>query len=361
MRLLWLIIVFFACDFQNSLVEPDPWKYGSPADVGFNEIRLLQLDSLIKAGQYENINSLMIIKNENVIYEAYYDLEDNPTNWREKVDIGRSSLIFAALAIQIALEEQLIDSLQTPIYHLLPEYELIFSQTPEKQNITLENLLEHKSGLSWNEGLVSYLSPVNDINILKAEDDWTAYVLDKELEATPGIRYAYNSGGGMIISKIITNLTSQTMEDYLEEKIFRQLDLNVKSWEQDPNGITNGVNGLEISLFEFAKIGSVYLNEGKWNNQFIIDPIIAGEAIDKKVIYGNVTDLGYFWWRFSDNWTPANILSTNDTFFFPNENGDILYVIPHENLIIAIGAENLFYGFYNPSLILYFELLRSLN
>ncbi len=364
----YCLILLLGCSFPEPLPSDQTyWPYDLPSDHSMDEAALLVLNDSINhvkpdgSRKYEQINSLIILKDENIVFENYFF--DNNGNFprRGLTDLGRSTLLVSGLALGVMFEQRLLDSLQTPVYLLLPEYENFFDDFPQKKEITLEHLLIHTSGLSWNEALLWFYSESNDIILMENEADWLQYVVSKPLEAPPGLRYGYNSGSGLIISEIVESVTGSTLEQYAAEHIFGPLGITDWTWESDPQGTTNGATGLSLSLFDLTKIGSVYLNEGKWQGRFIIDPNFALDASENQNVFSTYFNFGYFWWKFADEYQPNQILPTNDAFYFPNENGDHIYIIPHQNMIITIGAENLFYGFWNPSLWLYFDILRTVQ
>ena len=61
----------------------------------------------------------------------------------------------------MAIDDGYLISIKTPIADFLPEYEDVLSTDSLKKNITIEQLLTHRSGLSWDE-IVSE----NDLNYL---------------------------------------------------------------------------------------------------------------------------------------------------------------------------------------------------
>jgi CubicO group peptidase (beta-lactamase class C family) len=365
MKDLFLVMILFfglGCSFEADVLDDQKqWVYNQPGRVGLDQQRLIEIDQTIKEGSYENIEGVLVIRSNQIVFENYYYEDFEGFQKRSLIPLERATLLFSGLALGVLLEEGFLDSIQTPIYRLLPDYEDIFESDTAKKAITLEDLLVHKMGLSWNEALVSYQSATNDLNLMEESEDWTRYVLEKPLEALPGLRFIYHSGSGMIISKIVSEITGRSMEDYLSDKVFDPLNITDWLWESDPEEITNGSGGLFLRLIDWAKIGQLFKDGGIWQDQILIDPFWVEDAVISQNVFGQLYDFGFQWWRFSEQFGFSMILPENDMFFFTNDNGDHLYVIPHQDMIIAISAENYFYGFYNPSLFLYLDLIRSIN
>ncbi len=221
-----IAIALTGCFFPEAL-PPDQtdWEYDRPSNHNMNEDFLFVIDDSIEARTYGDINSLLVLKNEKIVYEKYYTDLNGPFQRRSKFNLGRSTLLITGIALGIAIEEGLILDLQTPIHTYLPEYSDLFETEGEKFNITLENLLVHTSGLSWNEAITSYQSQESDINLMRSESDWAAYVLEKPLSSDPGLRYEYHSGSGMLLSRIISNVSGESMEEFISTRFFRRLGI----------------------------------------------------------------------------------------------------------------------------------------
>ncbi|MDH5609296.1 MAG: beta-lactamase family protein [Cyclobacteriaceae bacterium] len=358
--LLFLLLGLSACYLAEPLPpDQDLWSYGQPANFGFDEEMLRLLDYEIENGAYGSIHSLIIIKDNHIIFENYY--QNYYRNF--PIPLDRASLITSSLALGLARNEGHLPQLDTPIHYFLPEYMSIFDRDPQKKEITLLDLMVHKAGFSWNENVVAYSSSLNDINRMKQTPDWTKYVLEQPMEAPPGLRHNYNSGTGLIISKIIETLSGEHMDTYLKARIFDPLKIESVSWEPDPTGTSNGATGLSIGMLDWMKIGQIYLGQGTAGSVEYLGKDWVSQSITRQLRVSNYMDMGYWWWRFSDNFQYFGSQPlVNDACFMPGMTGTQLYIIPHKNMMMAIGASNLEGNFFSsPSLYIYFEALKAMN
>ena len=357
---LFYITVLLSGCYLSDEVPPDQqiWDYALPIHQGINQVQLQAVNAFIIAGEYENIRSVMILKNDKLVFENHY--ANGERNQPRSID--RLTLIFTQMAVGLMLHDGLIDSIETPIHHYLPEYNLTYEEYPLKMDITLEHLLTHRSGIAWNESVVSTESVNNDINKMKESLDVAGYVIKKPLEAVPGFRFNYNSGSGYLISKICTEITGQSMEDYIKERVLNPLEIETYSWDQDRTGVTNGMDGLELSPFDLLKIGQLYLDEGLWKNQEIIPFDWFIESTSSQYFISNQFGYAYYWNKFNPEFQENYFgLPTNNAFYMTGNQGDALYILPEKNLSVVIYAENLFYGFYNPTFFLYADIVSTLN
>lgn len=356
---LLILISLTACYVGDELPpDQDFWSYDLPANVSLDQDFLLQLNSRIRNKEFGEMNALIAIKDEKLVFENYY----NGSGRNQMKPIGRSTIAMTNLALGIAIDEGIIGGLDDRIDTYLPEYSSIFEVQPLKRGITIRHLITYTSGLSWNESLISYLSDDSDLNIMKTESDWTAYVLGKPLEAVPGSRYGINSGIGMIISKIIQNVSQQTLEEYLNIKLGSLIEKELWEWEIDNEGTVNGADGVLTTTLEMAKIGYMMLRNGTIDRRQVVPATWIAQLMDNRTeVQPDLYDLGLSWWGFTSGSFTATRLNPNDVYFMHSESGDNLYIIPHQNIVISMEAENYFQVFSQQSLLLYIEIINSIQ
>jgi len=331
------------------------WEYDQPGNVGMQESTLLLIDNLIKQGDFEFMESMLIIKDSKIVFENFYESNRRPT----LVPQLRSTTLFASIGIGLLIKDGFIQNLNTPIVNFLPEYVEIFNATPDKRNITLKHLLNHTTGLLWDEINISYQSPENYLTRMTRSEEWVEFVLDQPLDAPPGLRVTYNSGSAMVISKIIENLTQKSAEDYLSEKLFEPLEITNWTWENGVGAQTNLSNGLFLSTIDMAKIGYLYLNDGFWEGQEILSANWIRTTTSSENNFSNLANYAMNWWNFADELSFVSEFEQNDIYYFSNEAGTHLYIVPHLNMVVSISAANFFYGFSNPTLIVFLNVMDS--
>ncbi len=363
-----LLFITCACHITNE-VSPDQevWEYELPDAEGLSREALLGVNDLIQLNQFLEINGLVIIKNDKLVFENYYQrvvdsvgvVTRDPTLRKREivVDIGTAGLIFALSAIGVAEDKRLL-SIDDPIDQYLPSYSEIFTDNPEKSEITIAHLLSHRAGLSWDEGIRPF-SLENDLNQMKLANDWVRYVLEKPQTAPAGLQYRFNSGTGMILAKIVENVSNQDFETFLKENILDALTISSMEIESDPQGNYNGGDGITITLLDWTKLGYLYLNEGTWNGRRILDPNFVIEASSVQNEISESFSQGYIWQRFGDNFSFAFGTPHDEMYFVRGGLGQLLCVIPEENMIVSIFAENFFFGLSNPSVNLFAEITNS--
>lgn len=367
LRYISLILLFSSC-YVGDEVAPDQeiWDYARPKEVDLSEEALLTINSRIQINDFFEINGLIVIRNDQLVFENYFERDDSqgfiqrfPTLSKRHLadNINGGGLTFTLAAIGVAEDKRLID-IEDPISDFLPEYEDIFLGDSVKQNITIEHLLLHKSGLSWDAN-IQPLSLQNDLNQMKASEDWIRFVLEQPMEATAGLRFNLNTASGVILAKIIENASGQSFDDFIYENILDPLTINTFDIETDPSGNFNAGDGISISLLDWTKLGYLFLKKGLWQGRKIIDPNFIERATSVQTEVSGTYTLGYIWWQFGDNYLNAFALPSNEIIYIPGELGQHMYLIPSESMIISIFADNLLFGFNNPSLNLFAEITNT--
>jgi CubicO group peptidase (beta-lactamase class C family) len=345
-----LTLIFSGCYVTDNIPpDPSPWPYDLPSDHGINDNALLLTHSAIKGFQYENIKSMTILHEDAVIFEHDYDQQRR--SLRRIEDLTN---LFANLALGIAIDEGLVGSVEDSIHLYLPEYAATFEAEPLKKGIKLAHLLMHRAGFSWNESIVSPYSPDNNLNQMRSSSDWAGFILSQPLEAIPGLRHNYNSGAVQIISKIITNVSGESMEQFLVERLFKPLGITNWTWDTGPGQITDAAGGLSLSQLDVVKIGYLFLNEGSWEGQQIVSRNWVLQSTQVQSLVSNNYHFGYTWWKFDE--TFLSELLTEDIYCYPGGFGNHLYVVPSKDLVVSIGAQNIESGLYNDSFYLFLEI-----
>ena len=187
-------------------------------------------------------------------------------------------------------------------------------------------------------------------------NDWVKTLLNKPLDAIPGGRYNFNSGSSMILSKIIQNLTNETLSSYIARRLFKALEIEEWLWTTDPSGTTNATNGLYLTQLDFTKIGYLLIKNGVWKDQVILSDAWIHESTGVQHQPSYSYSLGYLWFQFTQEQGNAPYNSKR-TFYIPGQTGYHLYINPEEKLVVSVGAKNYFYGFFGPSYWLYFAIM----
>ena len=331
---IFLILLIISCDFQDEPSIPEsPWELAHPSEVGLDEERLLTANTKIKDGIYGGIKSLIIVKNDKLVFENYYNSSDR--NLKE--DISGGTVAVSSIAAGILLDQGIVTDINTPISDLLTDQTPF--EDPLRAQITYRHLISMRTGIAWNELLRPPNDPQNSAAQMVNQSDWADFTLNQTMEAVPGGRFAYSSGAAMVFSKIVRENTGRSLEEFVQEHVFDPLQIEY-SWISDPSGSTTAGWGLRITPRSMAKIGYMALNGGTYFGTRIVSREYTDEmgALQSQFTFNN--DFGYGWWRFSDFNQFVSNLEKNDIYFSWGTGGQFIFVIPHLDMVVTTTATN---------------------
>lgn len=324
-------------------------------NVSQSEIQGLDSDKLSESIEYlsenfSNYRNLLIIKNGYVVFESHNKLPYENLNslilrkimsittklfrtpgetfnekHGESHNIRSATKSIMSILLGIALDKQLISSIDEKIYKFLPDYD--FESDNIKKEITIRHLITMKSGLTSIE------SDLNALKMLCSNGDWVKYILNLPLESKPGEKFAYNSANMHLLSAIISNSAKMSTYDFANKFLFQPLGIKNTYWEEDKKGYNFGGGNLFMSPYDMAKIGYLYLNNGIWDGDDIISKSWIEESLKSyhEWVYGY--HYGYLWYiRNEKNQDSGKEFITYSA---SGAGGQKIYLIPELDIVVV--------------------------
>ena len=243
------------------------------------------IDAHEAALRLPRLHSLLISHRGDLVFEEYYNGADprRPANMK-----SASKSVISAL-IGIAIDEGHIKSVEDPITKYFPEY--ILNQTdPDKQLITIENLLTMQSGLETTSN--------RNYGKWVLSENWVEFVLNQPLVAKPGTRMLYSTGSTHLLSAILTRASGINTKEFAQKHLTSQLGYSMSYWSRDPQGIYFGGNDMEMTPRQMLAFGELYLNKGVHEGRQIIPTNWVKQSYRPHVLSprGQGRYYGYGWW-----------------------------------------------------------------
>ena len=251
--------------FHNNRIQarmPKPWPFHAAyGNISLNE------EELEYMAQYEPA-SFVILQNGELMMEHYWEGYDKDI----ATNAFSATKSVVGLLIGIAIEEGKIKSLDTPVSEYLDEF-----GSNGKEHITIRDVISMSSGLKWVE---SSKNPYSDNARAYYGTELREHIRGLEVEKTPGEIYEYKSGNTQILSFILEEATGVTTSKYFEEKLWNPLFAEHDAlWNLDKeNGDEKAFCCLYATPRDFARIGQLMLQEGKWNGKQILSSSFVQEA-----------------------------------------------------------------------------------
>ncbi len=269
-------------------------------------------------GDLEGVRAVLVARHDRLVAERYFRgyAGRRPHNMK-----SASKSVLSALA-GLAVDNGVLE-LDQPIAELLPEAAGL--DDPGKQKITVRHLLTMTSGLE-STSFGNYGSWV-------ASRNWVRAALERPLQAAPGARFAYSTGGTHLLSATLARAAGRSTHDFAREHLFAPLGIRHSAWSRDRQGIHVGGNNLSLLPRDMLKFGQLYLNRGRWAGEQLLPwqwvdestrPGLAGPR-GRGRIYGGY---GYLWWLRGPRERGAYIAS--------GYGGQYIYVSPAEDLVVVI-------------------------
>ena len=241
----------------------------------------------------------------------------------------------AATVIGIALGRGEIPSLDRPFLDFFKDRDLS-RVDPRLRRASLHDLLTMRSGIEWHEN-DRPLDETNTTSQLEQSRDWIAFTLAQPMDAEPGTKWVYNSGGSQLMAGIIRSATGRHIDDYASEHLFRPLGIRDVHWKKTPTGHPDTEGGLYLSAHDLAKIGRLYLDGGMWNGRRVLPEGWVAQATTRHAKTASPGwDYGLQWWITSrggaDIWAGRGF------------GGQLLLVIPAHDTVAVVHAWNIFGG-----------------
>ncbi|MCI0514395.1 hypothetical protein L0128_14355 [candidate division KSB1 bacterium] len=105
-----------------------------------------------------------------------------------------------------------------------------------------------------------------------------------------------------------------------------------------PDGSIETDGGLALRVRDLAKIGQLFLNQGKWNDQQIFAPGWVEAATTERLKFGKFLKWGYrYSWMQFDSQVRDKVIHS---YFVPGDGEQLLAVFPELNLVIVFTAGN---------------------
>ncbi|HFF3758893.1 serine hydrolase domain-containing protein [Stenotrophomonas forensis] len=230
------------------------------------------------------IHSLTIIRNGYVVVDAYFW----PFQRGQYHDVASVTKSVTTTLAGIAIGKHVL-KLHQPLTSVFAAQD-IANLDERKKRLTVEHLMTMTSGLDCDasQGEIT-------LSRMRQSSDWGRFMLDLPMRDEPGSRFEYCSGGMHLLSAAITKATGQSAFDFARRELFGPLGINHAAWPMDNHGVSYGWGDLHLEPLDMAKLGYLWLNDGRWEDRQLVPtawmraavrPQARPEGGDEKYGYG---------------------------------------------------------------------------
>jgi len=303
--------------FDNRVV-----KAGKPQKWKISKTTKQLKDSSIKHLEELKTIAFVLIKDTQIIYEQYWD------GYSENSLSGSFSVAksFVALMVGCAIDDGKIKSIEQSVGDFIPEF-----KKEELENIKIKHLLNMSSGLDWNE---SYANPFSVTTQAYYDNDLYSLVSQQHMIETPGIKFKYLSGNTQLLGIVVNKATGKNLAEYFSEKIWQPMGCEKDAlWSTDTkDGIEKAYCCFNSNARDFAKLGQLILQNGKWDSTQLIAKQYVEKAItpDSTILDENNQTVDFYGFQF---WIMHHKGLTIP--YCRGIKGQYIFIIPQKNAVLV--------------------------
>jgi len=251
--------------FENRVVKadnPHPWLFAE--DYETRQIAPVFEPDFKKYGTV----AFVVIQHNKIVLEQYWS-NYTPLSLSNSFSMSKSII---SLLIGCAITDGYIKSVDQPVSDFLPQW-----TSYEGRVLKIKDLLTMSAGVEWDESYTSLMSKTTQAYYGK--DLWKLALTEKQIEK-PGVRFNYQSGVSQLLAFVLQKATDKTISDYASEKIWTPIQAEENAlWSLDhKNGNEKAYCCFNTNARDFARLGQLILNKGKWDGTQVVDSNYIKEA-----------------------------------------------------------------------------------
>lgn len=230
----------------------------TPESCGVSSKHIIEfIEALCMCPENQETHSFVLIRHGKLLCEGYFA----PYNKDTEHMLYSVSKSFTSTAIGFLVEDGKVN-IEDFIYKYFPE---LINEHINKENlkIKIKDLLSMSFG---QQGAAVH-------EVLKRDDLPDVMLYDffyRTKNIKCGEKFRYDAFGTYMLAAIVRKLTGMNVVEYLMPKLFEPLDIPMPFYVKDSIGNNIGYTGMRLKALDLAKVGLVYLNNGKWNGTQIV-------------------------------------------------------------------------------------------
>jgi CubicO group peptidase (beta-lactamase class C family) len=278
------LLVAGALQAQAVYYPGKEWRTATPESQGIDSAALsAALDQV--TGKHLGVHSLLVIRHGYLVADAYF----YPFTPGVPHDLASVTKTVTSTITGVAVDKGLI-KLDDKVLSYFPK-EAPADAPANKQSITLGDLVRMESGLDCG-----YLPGEQELEQMKRSPDWVRFALGLPMKYDPGTHSAYCSPGYHVLGSAIGAAAKESERDFAMKNLFVPIGITTVIWATDPQDRNHGWGDSHFLAGELARIGYLYLHDGKWDGR----QIVAHEWVAKSIAVpaakrGEAGGQGYEW------------------------------------------------------------------
>jgi len=129
-----------------------------------------------------------------------------------------------------------------------------------------------------------------------------------------------------LLSSILTAATGHSELAFAQDNLFRPIGITDVIWPADPQGRTHGWGDLHLYPRDMARLGLLYLNQGRWRDRQIVPAEYVHDSSQAIMTVRNGVGYGYGWWINT---------ARPPIFEAVGRGGQRIAILPKENMVVV--------------------------
>ena len=348
-------------DFGHGIhMDQSALRFDIPESAGMSTDSLLKIDQLMQQAIQDSVfpgGVVAAVKNGSLVWNHGYGYHDyTRTEKVKESDVYDLASLTKVLSTTLSIMKLVDDEklqLNDRVSKYIPEFDL-----PEKQKITVEQLLLHVSGL-----------PAFKIYVdeLRTRDEILEAIKNEPLEYKPGTEYVYSDLGFILLAEIVEVVSGSRIDRFVRNNFYIPMGLNsthfnpyrvgrwisdrvppteidttygrgiVKAYVHDErayfmDGVA-GHAGLFSSSTDIAKLAQLFINKGLYAGRRYLSEKTVDQFTSKQ---SKINNRGYGFDRKSDGFSTAGTFTSINTFGHLGFTGTSMWIDPDHDLAIIL-------------------------
>ena len=305
----------------------DGWNVSTPLAEGIDTASIQSTLDSIRTGSYDDVDSLLIVRHGKLVAEGYFN-----GYARDAVhDLRSAGKSFVSALAGIAIDKGLF-ALDDPIASLLPGFENHDNMSDRKRAITVNHLLNMRSGLECNDWEPG--SPGQEERVY-ASRDWVGFMLDLRMTFDPGTVGQYCTGGVVLLGEVIARRSGMGLDAFAQANLFGPLQVPRAVWRPGPDDRATAATGMRLRPRDLAKLGQLYLDGGSWNGMPVVPSAWVARSQQRTLMLGRDW-YGLLWWKRTFPGPTGPV----ECYFASGNGGNFTFVIPSLDLVVTFTGSN---------------------
>jgi CubicO group peptidase (beta-lactamase class C family) len=328
------------------------WLPVPPEEAGFAADLEERLDKTVTEGRVWNLHGLVVLRNDRLLLERYYEGEDQARGVGEighvefkpdtMHDLRSCSKSIVGLLYGIALRQGKVPPPEAPLFTAFPEYSDL-ADKDGRNRLNIQHVLTMTMGTDWDETSLFYADPRNSETAMDNAPDRYRYILERRVFDTPGAHWTYCGGATALLARIIAKSSGKTLHEFARENLFDPLGMGPTEWATGQDGEPFAASGARMSVRDLARIGVMMLHGGKMGGLTIVPADWMTRCIAPVISTDEVRRYGYHWFIMDiafgkpKGWAAGRL---ERMWWAQGEGGQRLFVIPALQLVVAMTSGN---------------------